>query len=87
MYSPVPRYAGQVGYVIANIKNIKDAMVGDTLYHPDKPVEPMPGFKPAKPMVTNNTHFSFCTQWFWWKQEDRVKKESWNSKKMNFNGD
>lgn len=44
-------YAGQVGYVIANMKNIEDAMVGDTIYHANKPTEPMPGFKPAKPMV------------------------------------
>lgn len=50
--SNISRYAGQVGYVIGNIKNIKDAMVGDTLFHPNQPVEPMPGFKPAKPMVS-----------------------------------
>lgn len=44
-------YAGQVGYIIANMKNIKDALVGETIYHQNKPTEPMPGFKPAKPMV------------------------------------
>ncbi|KAH3834051.1 translation factor Guf1, mitochondrial-like [Dreissena polymorpha] len=44
-------YTGQVGYVTAGIKNIKDALVGDTIYHTDTPVEPLPGFKPAKPMV------------------------------------
>lgn len=45
------RYAGQVGYILANMKNIDDALVGDTIYHQCKPTEPMPGFKPAKPMV------------------------------------
>ncbi|KAL4230757.1 Translation factor guf1 mitochondrial [Mactra antiquata] len=44
-------YAGQVGYLISNMKNIKDAMIGDTIYHHNKPVDPMPGFKPAKPML------------------------------------
>ncbi|XP_045204494.1 translation factor Guf1, mitochondrial-like isoform X2 [Mercenaria mercenaria] len=44
-------YAGQVGYIIANMKNIKDAMVGETIYHQNQPTQPMPGFKPAKPMV------------------------------------
>ncbi|XP_052795054.1 translation factor Guf1, mitochondrial-like isoform X2 [Mya arenaria] len=44
-------YAGQVGYVTANIKNIKEVLVGETIYHANEPVEPLPGFKPAKPMV------------------------------------
>lgn len=44
-------YAGQVGYVIAGMKTVKEARVGDTLMAFKKPVEPFPGFKPAKPMV------------------------------------
>lgn len=44
-------YAGQVGYLITGIKSVRDARVGDTIYHVKKPVEPFPGFKPAKPMV------------------------------------
>ncbi|MGB8468402.1 MAG: translation elongation factor 4 [Candidatus Babeliales bacterium] len=44
-------YAGQVGYVITGMKTVKEARVGDTLYHTRQPVEPFPGFKPAKPMV------------------------------------
>jgi elongation factor 4 len=44
-------YAGQVGYVIAGMKTVQEARVGDTLYHTKKPVPPFPGFKPAKPMV------------------------------------
>lgn len=45
------RYAGQVGYLIAGMKNITEAQVGDTLYLHRQPVEPLPGFKSAKPMV------------------------------------
>ncbi|MGH0146709.1 UNVERIFIED_CONTAM: hypothetical protein FKN15_056781 [Acipenser sinensis] len=44
-------YAGQVGYVIAGMKEVKDAQIGDTFYLQKQPVEPLPGFKPAKPMV------------------------------------
>lgn len=44
-------YAGQVGYVICGMKTVREARVGDTLYHTKKPVTPFAGFKPAKPMV------------------------------------
>ena len=44
-------YAGQVGYMVAGMKATTDAWVGDTLYLEKSPVEPLPGFKPAKPMV------------------------------------
>ena len=44
--------AGDVGYVIAGIKDIRKARVGDTLTRPDRRTEsPLPGFKEAKPMV------------------------------------
>ncbi len=44
-------YAGQVGYLITGMKTVKEARIGDTIYHTKKPVKPFPGFKPAKPMV------------------------------------
>lgn len=44
-------YTGQVGYLIAGMKTVKEARVGDTFYHAKKPVQALPGFKPAKPMV------------------------------------
>lgn len=44
-------YAGQVGYLITGMKTVKEARVGDTIFHERKPVTPFPGFKPAKPMV------------------------------------
>jgi len=50
----VPRdalYPGQVGYLITGMKTVKEARVGDTIYHTKKAVKPLPGFKPAKPMV------------------------------------
>ena len=44
-------YAGQVGYLITGMKTVREARVGDTLYHTRFPVKAFPGFKPAKPVV------------------------------------
>ena len=57
VFSPksVPREAltaGQVGFVIAGIKELKAAKVGDTVTHTAaKAATPLPGFKEVKPQV------------------------------------
>jgi GTP-binding protein LepA len=44
--------AGEVGFVIAGIKLLSDAKVGDTITTADRPAaEPLPGFKEIKPQV------------------------------------
>src|SRR5207237_2782965 len=44
--------AGEVGFVVANVKVIQDAKVGDTLTDALRPTDaPLPGFKEVKPMV------------------------------------
>ncbi|MDU5106771.1 MULTISPECIES: translation elongation factor 4 [unclassified Clostridium] len=44
--------AGDVGYIAASIKNVRDARVGDTITEADRPTaEALPGYKPAVPMV------------------------------------
>ena len=44
--------AGEVGYVIAGIKDIDGAPVGDTITNASKPAdEALPGFKPIQPRV------------------------------------
>jgi GTP-binding protein LepA len=44
--------AGEVGYVIAGVKDIRSARVGDTITHAHKPAStPLPGFKEIKPRV------------------------------------
>lgn len=44
--------AGEVGFVIAGIKELKAARVGDTLTHAGKPAPaPLPGFKEIQPQV------------------------------------
>ncbi|EKM82485.1 hypothetical protein AGABI1DRAFT_117953 [Agaricus bisporus var. burnettii JB137-S8] len=44
-------YPGQVGYIACNMKQSSEAHIGDTLHRVGAPVDPMPGFKPAKAMV------------------------------------
>jgi GTP-binding protein LepA len=44
--------AGEVGFLIANIKNVADTKIGDTITDDDRPaIEPLPGFQEVKPMV------------------------------------
>jgi GTP-binding protein LepA len=43
---------GEVGYLIAGVKKLSDARIGDTVTHRNRPTaKPLPGFKDAKPMV------------------------------------
>jgi GTP-binding protein LepA len=43
---------GEVGFVVANIKRVSDAKIGDTVTESARPTpEPFPGFKELKPMV------------------------------------
>ncbi|HEX4383031.1 MAG TPA: translation elongation factor 4, partial [Myxococcales bacterium] len=57
VFSPFSRpvqqlMAGEVGVLVANIKEIQDAKVGDTLTEVGRPTETaFPGFKEIKPMV------------------------------------
>ncbi|MFZ5469647.1 MAG: translation elongation factor 4 [Myxococcota bacterium] len=50
---PVPRLiAGEVGVLVANVKELADAKVGDTVTEEARPTDaPFPGFKEVKPMV------------------------------------
>ncbi len=43
---------GEVGYIIASIRNVADTKVGDTITDAENPtLEPCPGYKDIKPMV------------------------------------
>ncbi len=45
-------YCGEVGYLCAQIKDIKDVMVGDTITKTDNPAkEKLPGYRKITPMV------------------------------------
>lgn len=44
--------SGDVGYLIAGIKDVNDSKVGDTIFNAKQPVtEPLPGYKDVKSMV------------------------------------
>jgi GTP-binding protein LepA len=44
--------AGEVGYISASIKNVRETKVGDTITDANTPAdEPLPGYKQANPMV------------------------------------
>lgn len=55
--------AGEVGYMCANIKELADVKIGDTVTHVRSKVEPLPGYKEPLSMVfcgiypTNNSDF------------------------------
>jgi translation elongation factor EF-4 len=42
---------GQIGYVVSNMKQVKEARIGDTFHKIGEKVTAEPGFKPAKPMM------------------------------------
>ena len=50
---PVERLmAGEVGYVIAGIRDVRLSRVGDTMTEADRPTDrPLPGFREVRPMV------------------------------------
>jgi GTP-binding protein LepA len=43
--------AGDVGFIVANIKRVADARVGDTIVEDGRPAPPLEGFEAIKPMV------------------------------------
>jgi GTP-binding protein LepA len=56
VYTPKPLAvdeltAGEVGFVVANIKDVADAPVGDTVIEAARPAPALPGFQAIKPMV------------------------------------
>ncbi len=49
--------AGEVGYVIGSIKDVRDTRVGDTITHERRPADaPIAGFRDARPMVFSGVY-------------------------------
>ena len=44
-------FAGEVGFIAAGIKEVREAKIGDTITEANTYVEPLPGFKELKPVV------------------------------------
>ena len=63
--------AGDVGFIIAGIKRVADARVGDTLVEADRTAAALPGFEAIKPMVfaglfpVNATDYELAARCAW----------------------
>jgi GTP-binding protein LepA len=56
--------AGEVGFLMAGIKEVGETSVGDTITADDRPAtEPLPGFKPMKPMVFSGLYPTDANQY------------------------
>ncbi|OGH38201.1 MAG: elongation factor 4 [Candidatus Levybacteria bacterium RIFCSPLOWO2_01_FULL_38_21] len=54
--TPQPHYIqelkeGEIGFIATNIKDLPQVRVGDTITHPKEIVEPLPGYREARPVV------------------------------------
>ncbi len=48
---------GEVGYIVAGVKSVKDIEIGDTITHEHRPAtEPIPGYKQAKQVVFSSIY-------------------------------
>ena len=49
--------AGEVGYIMAGVKTVSDARIGDTITFAKRPTDkPLPGFREAKPVVFSSIY-------------------------------
>ena len=51
MKSAAKLVAGEIGYIVTNLKSAREAKVGDTITATNANPEPLPGYKEVKPMV------------------------------------
>jgi GTP-binding protein LepA len=69
VYAPGPvevteMKAGEVGFLMAGIKEVKETRIGDTITDDEHPAsEPLPGFKPMKPMVFSGLYPTDANQY------------------------
>jgi GTP-binding protein LepA len=69
IYAPGPveateMKAGEVGFLMAGIKEVKETRIGDTITDDEHPAsEPLPGFKPMKPMVFSGLYPTDANQY------------------------
>jgi GTP-binding protein LepA len=69
VFAPVPTEvgelgAGEVGFLMAGIKEVSETRIGDTITLEETPAaEPLPGFKPMKPMVFSGLYPTDANQY------------------------
>ncbi len=62
---PAPRLtAGEVGYVVANVRHVAETRVGDTVFNANQPAtEPLPGYQEVRSMVFAGLYPTDTTQY------------------------
>ncbi|HEX9917211.1 MAG TPA: translation elongation factor 4 [candidate division Zixibacteria bacterium] len=75
--------AGDVGYIMANLKNVADTKVGDTITDAANPaIEPLPGFRDIKPMVFSGIYPSLAENFE--ELKDSIAKLKLNDASLSF---
>ena len=78
--------AGEVGYLICNIKTLADTQIGDTVTNADKPAnKPLPGYKEIKPVVFSGLYPALSTDYE--ELRDALEKLHLNDNSFEFHGD
>ncbi|KAK0545230.1 Translation factor guf1 mitochondrial [Tilletia horrida] len=73
---------GQVGMIIANMKKIEDAEIGDTFHLAHETVEPLESFESTTPMVFAGIFPVDSTEWP--KLEDSLKRLTLNDRSISY---
>ena len=74
---------GEVGFLMAGIKDIQDARIGDTVTIENRPcAQPLPGFRPLKPMVFSGLYPTDTGQFQ--AQREALEKLSLNDSSFTF---
>ncbi|MBQ18413.1 MAG: elongation factor 4 [Planctomycetaceae bacterium] len=57
-HAPQPQLsAGEVGYIVAGVKSVRDIEIGDTITHPERPAAtPIPGYQEARQVVFSSIY-------------------------------
>ncbi len=73
---------GEVGYVVANVRHVKETRVGDTVFDADRPAEPLPGYKEVRSMVFAGLYPTDTSQYE--NLRDALDKLQLNDASLNF---
>lgn len=77
--------AGEVGFIVTNIKDLSKVKVGDTISHPKEEVGALPGYQEAKPVVFLSFYPTESSQYA--KLKDAFEKLSLNDAALSYSNE